>query len=763
MISRTSVTLGGWLCCAALLAREPQWIFNNGPDVRLMSVGQGQLCAEVGLTKLTPSGSDLTVTVPMAAADAFPAAERPFFAVRYKYRTPVKQGGLFFTTDTLAELSDKSYSQFPVIGDNTWRAAIIDMRTFRHQAWKGTITSFRFDPINPSTTDSVCEISRFGFFPSQEAAQAFLDAAVDAADYSQPARFLEPMQQVRIPGGCLYDGYDRNDFLLRSTSVEKPSETTVVRFKPKAGAGDERVIPLCDTNRRGYTRFVARLPGNYRLAEGDVALDDLAGVEEPVRSAIRFVVARQVLAASDARAFRPTAAVSEDEWARALARLRDYGIEPTSSARPGSRAEAAVLLQAAIKQALGTAIDSPYTRAHLTRDRIRIGAWVNLSADAITDDFVATYRSAGFDWLIAHGALAGSDRREWLLRECDRYGVELILGDGAYRHAAVATADYDDHPSFAGTYIADEPGTDQYPELAQICQTYTRETDGQLPYINLLPMYANAAQLKYGAHAAAIEYYDPDPALYKKYCDSFCQMFDVPYICTDIYPLNWSKGRRTTYKEYCESINVIARSAREHGKDFWCFIQTFAWTPSKRTPTEAEFRWQSYCMLSFGCKGLLCWTYAGYKPEFPSLVTMQGQRQNAWYDAATVFKEIALISDAFTRYRNLGAMSHSCTDVTPYLRFSQPLERFPVIEQIVCGHPLLIGCFAAQEGGDSAFTVVNMSELEALQTVHVSLRLRGSRVVAWPRGQRVEWKLDGDGRIPLTLAPGEGMFVEVLR
>ena len=74
MTKKTSVVLGGMLCAASLLAREPAWIFNNGPDVRLMSLGQGQLCAEVGLTKLVPTGTDMTVSMPMDAADAFPAA-----------------------------------------------------------------------------------------------------------------------------------------------------------------------------------------------------------------------------------------------------------------------------------------------------------------------------------------------------------------------------------------------------------------------------------------------------------------------------------------------------------------------------------------------------------------------------------------------------------------------------------------------------------------------------------------------------------------
>ena len=96
-------------------------------------------------------------------------------------------------------------------------------------------------------------------------------------------------------------------------------------------------------------------------------------------------------------------------------------------------------------------------------------------------------------------------------------------------------------------------------------------------------------------------------------------------------------------------------------------------------------------MLSFGCKGLLCWTYAGYKLECPSLITVDGKRTNAWYDAATVFKEIRRISDAFVRYKNLGALAHNSTDDTPYLKFSNPVRTFPTIEQIQCDDPLLVG------------------------------------------------------------------------
>lgn len=745
----------------SLFAREPVWVFNNGPDAKSISLGQGQLYYEVGLTKLIPTGTDLTLTLPMGEDDAFPAADRPFFAVRYKYDTTISQAGLFFTTDTLTALSDKSYSSFSVVGDNTWRTAIVDMRQFDHKNWTGTITSFRFDPTNPSDTDSIYQVSRLGFFRSEAEAQRFLETAVDAPDYSQPTQFIAPLQQVVVPGGCLSEGFDQADFMLRSTAVDNPSETTVVRFRPKGAGGAESLVPVCQTNRRGFTHFVAKKPGEYYLVNGETPLDDVSSLAAQTQSAIQFVVARRLFDGVEDRKFRPNDPLSDPAWNHAVQMLSEYDIHLKAEARPATRAEAAVALKTAVQTALGTTIASPYANEYFTRDRIRIGAWVNPQQEAIGKDFIETYSSGGFDWIIAHGALAGSENREMLLADCDRYGVELILGDGAYKNPAVATAEYFDHPCFAGTYVTDEPGTDQYDKLAEICNTYYKETGGKLPYINLLPMYANAAQLKYGASAAAIEYYDSDPELYKKYCDAFCRKFDPPYICTDIYPLNWTAGKRTTYKDYCESINIIAASAREHDKDFWCCIQTFAWVPSKRTPTEAEFRWQSYCMLSFGCKGLLCWTYAGHNPECPSLITVDGKRTNAWYDAATVFKEIRKVSDAFVRYKNLGALAHNCTDDTPYLKFSNPLRSFPTIRQMECDDPLLVGCFAEENGPATAMTIVNMSELEAIKTAHVKMKIAGSTVVAWPRAERAALIPDADGFYHLTLPPGEGVFVEV--
>lgn len=587
---------------AAASAAEPRWILNHGRDILRLSPGQAALEFNQGLIRITPTGTDATLTAGLAEEERFEAAQFPYFALRYRYRTNQKQAGLFFTTDRLPSWSDASYSAFPVTGDAAWHEAVVDLRSFRHGNWQGTVTGVRLDPTNPSDPDSELAISRFGFFRSEAEARKFLGEAQDAPD---------------------------------------PAKATIF---PK-----------------------------------------------------------------------------------------------TEPANP------------------------PYPAGHFARDRIRIGAWGNFRAVDLDEDYLKTYADCGFDWLLAMHSVSGGLLREPLLDWCDKYGIEVYLNDGAYTDPVAKTAAYGPHPSYRGHFVVDEPGSDDFDRLAEVCNRYGKLTHGKVPYINLLPMYANAAQLKFGAGAAAIEYYDPDPALFRNYCDAFCEKFDAGYICTDIYPLNWAQNRRATYRDYVESIHVIAASAREHRKDFWCFIQTFAWIPSKRTPTEAEFRWQVYSLLSFGCKGILCWTYAGAKPEFPSLVDARGRKTNSWYDARTVFQEVRRISDRFVDYANLGAFTHTPdgTEPPPYLRLSQPVTDFPAIRRIECREPLLIGCFAQKNGRGSAFTVVNMSELEEVKTAEVALTVAGARITAYPAGFPTELHPDGNGSVRLRLASGEGIFVTV--
>lgn len=493
------------------------------------------------------------------------------------------------------------------------------------------------------------------------------------------------------------------------------------------------------------------------VSEEAAALTDVA--ENPCERAIRFAVARGFFAADEKNAFRPDAPTTDAEKAAICDRAAGFGVDVSglkaALEAASTRAQAAVCVAEAVERFLGVLIESPFDAAYFGCERLRIGAWGNFRPADFNDEYMRTYADCGFDFLIA---MPGVPTQK-LLQTAARRGVEVYVNDGGFENPETATAEYCDWPNFAGHYITDEPGSDAYDKLAAISKRYSDAT-GKVPYINLLPLYANDAQLKYGAGAAAIEYYDVDPNVYRRYCEDFCKKFDVDYICTDIYPLNWVGGKKVTYQDYVESINAIATVAREYDKEFWCFIQTFAWTDGKRTPTEAEFRWQCYSMLSFGCKCVLCWTYAGYDSEFPSLVDTESRKSTAWYEARPVFQELRRLSDEYVKYRNVGAFTHNCSDATPYLKMKNEYKDFETIREIRCDEPLLIGCFERKDEPGTAFTLVNMADWEANRGATVRLKLDGI-ATAWTRGVPTTVEPDADGFANFYLAPGEGVFVTV--
>lgn len=668
-------------------AKEPQWIFNHGPDAPKAHVAQGVALESLGLFRISVIGTDVTLSVPYDRKDAFKAEERPYFALRYRIRSSIRRCGLFFVTDTLTSLSDKSYSPFEIVPDGQWRNAVVDMRVLKPEQWKGNVYEFRLDPTNPSVPGDVDEISRLGFFPSREAADAFLAQADDTEDYSRELILAKDAYRVLIPGNNLSFGWKESDFLISEAN-------------PPSGEGaltvvcDGEPVP-CYVNGRGFAFYVAEKPGKYGFARGV----DAAKLRHIDRAA-----------------------------------MEKLGCGVSDKAKPPS---------------------------YFSRERIRIGGWGLLTGGEWSRKAVSDFAECGFDFLVGNGRDSGSHAGK-LLSACDEDGIEVILNLGVPKDMTNMGREFVDHPSLGGYYLIDEPGTDSYGhwgERAIDC----RKATGLRPFINLLPMYANAAQLKFGANAAAIEYYDSDPNLYRKYCEEYCDKVPTDYICTDIYPLHWIKGRAVTYRDYVESINVIASVARERNREFWCCIQTFGWCASKRTPNAAEFRWQCHSLLSFGCRAILCWVYSSRNSSWPSLVTCDGERTAAWYDARTVLNEVRAISDVYCSYRNLGAFTHNCTDATPYLKMSGEYRDFATVRSVKCEAPLLFGCFAAKAGKGTAFTVVNMNDLEKARSALVKLDIAGSRVMVYRRGipQRAERGADGLYDIPLEC--GEGVFVTVDR
>jgi len=309
--------------------------------------------------------------------------------------------------------------------------------------------------------------------------------------------------------------------------------------------------------------------------------------------------------------------------------------------------------------------------------------------------------------------------------------------------------------------FVDEPGSMHFDVLGKAVAEYKRLFPEKLPYINLLPMYANAKQLAGGAWMADIEYYETEDVTFQKHLDEYVEKVPTDYINVDIYPCFVKDGVKTVYEDYVRSIEIVADTCRKSGREFWCYIQASSWNPTIRVPDEADYRWQVYTMLSYGVTNLLDFIFCDL-PTFSegSPVAKDGTKSPMWFYKRRTAAEVRAISDIFVQYKNLGAFSVNCTEATPYLRMANPYKGFDVLSDIQCDKPLLVGCFEKKNGKGSAFTLVNMNDLAKPDYAEVKVKIAGKVTSCYGGHARVE-TADEDGCYLFTLGAGDGVFVTV--
>ena len=420
-----------------------------------------------------------------------------------------------------------------------------------------------------------------------------------------------------------------------------------------------------------------------------------------------------------------------------------------------------------------------YTRDYFTRDRIRIGVWDYL-APLSNRKSMEQLRDMGVDMILHGSATTDPEVRERTLTLADELGIEVIvddlyIGDGgsgrrwsdeeieAFDFKAMV-APYEHHPCFSGNHIIDEHGLRDFDWVAKIANKYEKDT-GKLGYINLLPKYANAKQLTGGASQDEIEIFESDSKLFDHYNDEYCRLYNMSYISTDVYPLKIRDGKMYTYRDYAEALNQVARSGKKHGKDFWCCVQAFSWKhETVRNPIEGECRWQCYCVLSFGCKCIGLYSYAGAEgyTQCPAVVDqISWEPTERYYYWKPVLWEIRNISDAYVQYRHLGAFGVNASDDVPYLKMTEEYKVFTAISDLRTKDPLLFGCFAHKSEAAHAFTVVNMHDFSKPAKATLQFAAEG-RVISHQGGKALELTPE-NGVYTITLEQGEGAFVEVLQ
>jgi len=421
----------------------------------------------------------------------------------------------------------------------------------------------------------------------------------------------------------------------------------------------------------------------------------------------------------------------------------------------------------------------PYKVEKLKDDRIRIGAYTPI--DKCDEEHIAMLAEAGVDFAVINLENYPEETKDKLFGWLAQNGIEATVRDSRvlkyYNKAGMLDFDktdlmyYRDEPSFAAFTYVDEPGIEHFEQLGKEVEQFKKEFPGKRPYINLLPMYANAAQLTGGAWKSAIEYYETPSTDFQQYLDEYVAKIDTDYICTDIYPHRRVKDPKCpdmfpaeylklTYPHYVRSIEITADVARASGRDLWVCIQTCSWARAVREPDEYELRWQAYTMLSYGAKALLYYVFAFRKNHSGTCLDMRGDKTKLFFASKRLCEGLKRLSDLYVSYKNLGAFAVNYDpETTPYLEMANPYTGPTAFSSIESNNPLLVGCFEKKEGSGRAYTIVNMQDFCNPGTAYVKLKAEG-RITVYRDGKPAESAPSGQ-MLTIGLLQGDGVFVTV--
>ncbi len=344
--------------------------------------------------------------------------------------------------------------------------------------------------------------------------------------------------------------------------------------------------------------------------------------------------------------------------------------------------------------------------------------------------------------------------------------------------------DFSDCAGFKGFLAWDEPTIDMMTTMADYATmfetTYTDAGKNGTFMVNLLPSYAT--EDKVGSDYKAY---------IKAYCDAvWTENFDgKKWLSLDTYPI-LSDGKLESSFAY--DLAMLKAFAVEYGAEAHVALQASGWDEGSDTkakaPTEAQMSFQAYTALAMGVDSYSWFSYgpvnetvlAGQSP-----VNLNGTKNETIYNALkNVNKEIATFGDVYKTYEWQGSIINQGSYTTNL--FSGAAAKAAKAEKEALGTAKNDGKFApyaldasntdfseisssnnfvmgvmANGEGKQAYVVSNYSSVKANKTATITLKTTEAKTFNVYKDGSVE-KVTIDGSYTLTLAVGEGAFIQAL-
>jgi hypothetical protein len=233
------------------------------------------------------------------------------------------------------------------------------------------------------------------------------------------------------------------------------------------------------------------------------------------------------------------------------------------------------------------------------------------------------------------------------------YDWANVDADVARKNVTALIAEVGNHPAVFGYYLRDEPPVPHFAGLEKVASVVRELAPGKWPYINLLPIYADAGQL--------------GTADYAQYLAKFVETCRPPILSYDNYSLLDNGALRDGYWTNLEHMREAAVKAKI---PFWNIVLAVAHF-SYREVSLADFRFQAYTTLAYGGRGISYFTY--FAPQVGNYrmapIDQFGNTTPTWYSMQNVNLQIlklapTLLQLTSDRVYHFGEVPKGCSGVT---------------------------------------------------------------------------------------------------
>ena len=378
-----------------------------------------------------------------------------------------------------------------------------------------------------------------------------------------------------------------------------------------------------------------------------------------------------------------------------------------------------------------------------------------------------TYRNAGFNVVAMTEDFVKSCSQAYFdcLKYAEEVGLKVYMKEHhefpRYWSKHFSHVDLNEYPSVVGFYMKDEPNKDEVKLFAKEYLPFFKEKYEKTGMDFFVNTYCGETPYFQG----------PAEDYLNLMMELIYDKLDTPnkYLSIDEYPLRRNgQGNYLDDSEWVPYTAQAAKKCRDHGVRFGAYMQTFGggYCDARMPVCMEELRFMAYLYLAFGVQHLGYFVYRT-APEwgFLGMVSEKGEPSALYFLVKQLNEELLSFDREYLSYDWKGALAiDGMRNEVPNAPFAKTREFLEYedkeVTKVTAKKDLLVGCFEKEK--KHAYILVSYGEPTVKEGNEVELTFKSAKKLSIRRNGVEELVEIKDGKLTLSMAQGEGIYIQTL-